>query len=105
MSAHTKGRLRLPPRDDWAIQTEDGRVDIATFLETTPGCNRAQKNHNRRRIVALWNAAEELGLTTEAIEAGAIQDAFDDRATLNEAAEEAAWGDAIRSLTQEDSKQ
>lgn len=26
-----------------------------------------------RRIVALWNAADELGLTTEAIEAGVIQ--------------------------------
>lgn len=31
---------------------------------------------NARRLAALWNAAEELGLTTEAIEKGVIQDSY-----------------------------
>ena len=35
-----------------------------------------EKTANAERIAALWNAAEELGLTTEAIEKGVIQMAF-----------------------------
>ena len=31
---------------------------------------------NARRLLALWNMAEELGLTTEAIEKGVIQDSY-----------------------------
>jgi hypothetical protein len=33
----------------------------------------AEEVANARRIVALWNAAHDMGLTTEAVEAGAIQ--------------------------------
>ena len=34
---------------------------------------KAEAEANARRIVALWNAAAELGLSTEAIEGGALQ--------------------------------
>lgn len=46
-----------PTTGDWCLQ---GRDNAATQAATD-------------RLIALWNAAEELGLTTEAIEAGAIQ--------------------------------
>lgn len=95
---HTKGRLALSHRGTPVIRTENQTRRIAyTEPADAPYDERFA---NAARIVALWNAAEELGLTTEAIEAGAIQAAFDDQAALKEAAEEAAWNDAIRFLTE-----
>lgn len=48
---------------------------------------------NARRIVALWNAAHGLGLTTEAVEAGALDDLLVcARAALRELSPESCAG-------------
>lgn len=74
MSERAIGRLAIDhdyrPGMSWndhLVLEHDPNMRVA-FMSNSP-----RARTNARRIVALWNAAEELGLTTEAIEAGAIQ--------------------------------
>lgn len=97
---HTKGRAVVENGEGYSIN----RLWVGQRLLAQVVGDDAEADNNTARIVALWNAAEELGLTTEAIEAGAIQAAFDSQAEIDVAAGQAAWGDVIRSLTKGDSK-
>lgn len=74
--SHTKGRLRF----DCDPHQEIGHSDVSRYRlwsDKRPIIDGyVIVKEDAARIVALWNTAEELGLTTEAIEAGAIQGAF-----------------------------
>jgi len=82
MNGHTKGvvdiqrgrgslEIGFPNGELVELHGSGGSLSLSHTLCTVDFLGEPQQA-NARRIVALWNAAEELGLTTEAIEAGAI---------------------------------
>lgn len=67
--SHTKRRVQ---RVAWPyLLIDDDRSTI--LCEMTGAQSNPEAAGDARRLMALWNAAEELGLTTEAIEGGVIQ--------------------------------
>lgn len=72
MSEHTKGRVRYTSGRLPRVFTNDRTVANVAAVPS-----REQRVANARRIAALWNMAEDLGLSTEAIEAGAIRDLYE----------------------------
>jgi len=78
---HTKGKVAVDSRETLMIRDDaGGLIAILTHLKGPCGLggrrNDQEVEDNARRLAALWNAAEELGLTTEAIEKGVIQDSY-----------------------------
>jgi len=70
--------IAIPWSGSMELRTSDYKETGVAFLGVyhsgaTPD---AKTKDNARRITSLWNAAEELKISTEAVEEGAIQKAF-----------------------------
>lgn len=79
--SHTKGKVAVDSRETLVIRDDaGGLIAILTHLKGPCGLggrrNDQEVEDNARRLAALWNAAEDLGLTTEEIEKGAILKMF-----------------------------
>ena len=68
-----------PPRYGLIILDAPSKAGDGSQYVACGGEDSERLNETARRIVALWNAAEDLGLTTEKIAEGEIQSAFHER--------------------------
>jgi len=105
---HAAGLRGFPPYltcdapADSALTGDDARVMVAdmrcTDYEDTNGQHRraGDMDANARRIAALWNMAHELGLSTEAIEAGCVGDLVSAcRSLVGRGRDDKDWWNAI----------
>ena len=65
-----------PPRHGLIILNSPSKSGDGSQYVACGGEDAERLNETARRIVALWNAAEELNLDTRKIECGIIEDAF-----------------------------
>ena len=65
-----------PPRPGLIILDAPSKAGDGSQYVACGGEDSERLNATARRIVALWNAAEELNLDTRKIEYGIIRDAF-----------------------------
>ena len=72
---HTPIMLEVAFEHGKSIVLGDGDRGIA-IIPNDGGKREQERLDNANRIAALWNMAERLGLTTEEIEKGVIQDSF-----------------------------
>lgn len=76
--SHTKGKVVLDHSIRTAINMAAPPYQHIAMVNITQNKNytitKEEHDDNARRIAALWNMAEELGLATEEIENGVIED-------------------------------
>lgn len=74
---HTKGKVVLDRSIRTAINMAAPPYQHIAMVNITQNKNytitKEEHDDNARRIAALWNMAEELGLTTEEIESGNVE--------------------------------
>ena len=93
--SHTKGKVVLDRSIRTAINMAAPPYQHIAMVNITQNKNytitKEEHEDNARRLLALWNMAEELGLATEEIESGNVETKLKAAPDMLEALEGAKW--------------